>query len=242
MTGLRFQTALWTLLWTVTPVALTAQQQGAVRLDTLTVNVAGSVSIEGHAAARSVEVIDRERIDRLGTSLGEVLARALAVDVYTRSPAQADIAIRGSSFEQVLVLIDGVRASDDQTGHFDLDTAVPLDMVERIEILRGPGSALYGPDAVGGVINIVTAASPATRVSVGAGEFATLGASAAGGMRGEASSLSAAADYRTSDGHRDGTDYKIGQGRISAGRSLGAGQLRADAGVCYHFQLFNLPM
>jgi hypothetical protein len=64
-----------------------------------------------------------------------------------RSPALFDVAVRGSSFEQVLVLVDGIRMSDAQTGHFDLNLAVPLDQVDRIEILRGPASTLHGADA-----------------------------------------------------------------------------------------------
>ena len=52
-----------------------------------------------------------------------------------------------------MVLVDGVRMTDVQSAHYALDLAVPLETIERIEILRGMGSALYGPDAIGGVIN-----------------------------------------------------------------------------------------
>src|SRR5690606_10576702 len=130
------------------------------------------------------------------------------VDILPRSPAQADLAIRGASFEQVLVLVDGLRVSDEQTGHFDLDLAVPIDMIERIEILRGPGSTLYGPDAVGGVINIVTRSRPAVRLSALGGGFQTYGGGFAASTGG-AVALDAAAEYRGSDGHRAGTDYRI---------------------------------
>ena len=82
--------------------------------------------------------------------------RARATTRTARCGWTADLSIRGSTFEQVLVLVDGVRMSDPQTGHFDLDLAVPLERVERIEILRGPASAVYGADALGGVVNVVT--------------------------------------------------------------------------------------
>src|SRR5690606_25516420 len=109
------------------------------------------------AALRSVQVIDRAAIEASpARTVAQLLTWALGVDVQARSPAQADVSIRGSSFEQILLLVDGVRMSDAQTAHYDLDTAVPLDEIERIEVLRGPGSAQYGSDAVGGVINIVT--------------------------------------------------------------------------------------
>lgn len=108
-------------------------------------------------AGRSVDVITREDIDRSSArNLAELLALRPGVDIYARSPAQADVSLRGGTAEQTLVLVDGVRASDAQSSHYTLDLAVPLDAIERVEILRGAASSLYGPDAVGGVVNIVT--------------------------------------------------------------------------------------
>jgi iron complex outermembrane receptor protein len=69
---------------------------------------------------------------------------------------QADLSVRGSGFEQVLILVDGVRIKDAQTGHHAADIPVALDDIARVEVLRGTGSSLYGADAVGGTINIVT--------------------------------------------------------------------------------------
>ena len=109
------------------------------------------------SATRSFEVLTRSDLARHATrSLAEVLGLALGVDAQPRSPAQADISLRGSTFNQVVVLVDGVRVSDVQSGHYALDLAVPMAMIDRIEILRGAGSAMYGSDAVGGVVNIVT--------------------------------------------------------------------------------------
>src|SRR5690606_6496015 len=132
-------------------------------------------------AARSVDVIGADAIAATpARTLADVLANALGVDLQPRSPAQADIALRGATFEQILVLVDGVRMSDAQTGHFDLDLAVPLSEVERIEILRGPATALYGSDAVGGVVNIVTRrGGERLRFGVEGGSFGTAGAHAA---------------------------------------------------------------
>jgi iron complex outermembrane receptor protein len=133
------------LLWTG---SLTAQRP--VPLDTLRVTTSSRASAEMATATRAVEVITAAQIRRLpARSVAEVLQWALGVDLMPRSPALFDVAVRGSSFEQVLVLVDGIRMSDAQTGHFDLNLAVPLDQVERIEILRGPASTLHGADAVG---------------------------------------------------------------------------------------------
>jgi hypothetical protein len=108
------------------------------------------VSAELPLRTRSVQVLDRPTLESLpARSVAEALRWATGWSLGSRSPAQTDLSIRGGSFEQVLVLVDGVRMSDPQTGHFDLDLAVPLDRVERIEILRGPASAQYGSDAWG---------------------------------------------------------------------------------------------
>src|SRR5208283_759086 len=82
-----------------------------------------------------------------------------SVDLQQRAPdgTQADLSIRGSTFGQTLILVNGMRVNDVQTAHHDLNLTVPLDEVQSVEILRGAGSSLYGSDALGGVVNIVTA-------------------------------------------------------------------------------------
>jgi iron complex outermembrane receptor protein len=82
-----------------------------------------------------------------------------SLDLQERAPdgVQTDLSIRGSNFEQTLVLLNGMRLNDVQSGHHDMDIPVPLDAVSRIEVMRGSGSTVYGSDASGGVINIITA-------------------------------------------------------------------------------------
>ena len=81
-----------------------------------------------------------------------------ALDLQQRSPGgfQGDLSIRGATFGQTLVLLNGLRINDVQTGHFNLDLPVPLEMLSGIEVLKGSGSALYGSDAIGGVVNVRT--------------------------------------------------------------------------------------
>lgn len=71
--------------------------------------------------------------------------------------SQADISIRGTSFEQTLVLLDGFRINDAETSHNNMDLPVPMAATRSIDVLHGAGSTLYGSDAIGGVVDFVTA-------------------------------------------------------------------------------------
>lgn len=81
-----------------------------------------------------------------------------SLDLRQRAPdgVQSDLSIRGATFGQTLVLLDGLRLNDAQSGHHNLDVPIPLESLDRIEVLRGAGSTLYGSDAVGGVVNFIT--------------------------------------------------------------------------------------
>ena len=91
-------------------------------------------------------------------TLADVLKLDPSIDLMSRAPngIQADLSIRGSTFAQTLVLLNGMRMNDAQSGHHNMDIPVPLESVDRVEIMRGSGSAVYGSDAVAGVINIIT--------------------------------------------------------------------------------------
>ena len=120
-----------------------------------------------------VTVIDRETLSRAGqTSLREVLAQQPGVQISSNGSYRSNttLFLRGASATQTILLVDGVRVGSATSGGFSLET-IPLESIERIEILRGAASALYGPDAVGGVIQIITrqAGIPRRSVSVGVG-------------------------------------------------------------------------
>lgn len=110
------------------------------------------------SVGRAVWVLTRTDIARLPVrSIEDVLRFASSVDVRTRGPyVQADFSIRGGSFGQTLVLVDGLRLNDAQSGHHNSDFPFTLDDIERVEVLLGTGSSLYGADAFGGTINIIT--------------------------------------------------------------------------------------
>jgi iron complex outermembrane receptor protein len=115
--------------------------------------------VELGVVTRTLMVVTREQIAALPVqTVADVLRLASSVDVRARGVhgVQSDFAIRGANFGQMLVLVDGVRLNDAQSGHHNGDIPVPLDLVDRIEILYGPSSSLFGADAVGGTVNIVT--------------------------------------------------------------------------------------
>jgi len=106
-----------------------------------------------------VQVITRKQIESLPVqSVNELLMTISGVDMRRRGPAgvQGDLTIDGSTFDQVLVLINGVKMSDPQTGHHMMNIPVPLESIDHIEIIRGASGRSYGVNALAGVINIIT--------------------------------------------------------------------------------------
>jgi outer membrane cobalamin receptor len=130
---------------------------------------------------RSVRTLDTREQPILFNNFTDYLRQDTSLNVQSRAPAgvQADLSIRGTTFEQSLILLNGLRINDPETGHLNLDIPVPLDALARIEALHGSGSTFYGSDAIGGAVNLITerpALSP--RLSLiaksGAGSFGSL--------------------------------------------------------------------
>lgn len=119
-------------------------------------------------AARQVTVISRQEIAHAPVqSLSELLEFVAGVDVRQRGQfgVQSDISIRGGSFEQTLILLNGIKMSDPQTGHHNMNLPVDIGQIERIEILHGGASRVYGPNAFAGAINIITKTTDDNRIS-----------------------------------------------------------------------------
>ena len=112
---------------------------------------------------RSVEVIDSKSIIESGVNnVVDLLQQVSGVDLRRRGVAgtQADLYIRGGGFDQTLLLIDGMKMDDIQTGHHTLNLLLPIQLIERIEIIKGPASRIFGQNAFNGAINIVTKTLP----------------------------------------------------------------------------------
>ena len=112
---------------------------------------------------RSVEVIDSKSIVESGVNnVVDLLQQVSGVDLRKRGVpgTQADLYIRGGGFDQTLLLIDGMKMDDIQTGHHTLNLLLPIQLIERIEIIKGPASRIFGQNAFNGAINIITKTLP----------------------------------------------------------------------------------
>lgn len=110
-------------------------------------------------SSRMVIIISGEEIRKAPVgNLHQLLGYVLSADVRQRGPegVQADISVRGGSFEQTLILLNGIRMNDPQTGHHSMNLPVHLNDIERIEVLEGPGLWIYGDQAFSGAVNIIT--------------------------------------------------------------------------------------
>lgn len=128
---------------------------------------ASRVNLKSNEISKSITIISKKEIEKAPvSSINELLKYALNVDVRQRgiSGVQADVGIRGSNFSQVLILLNGIRMNDAQTGHFNMNLPVELLEVERIEILYGGASRIYGDGAFAGAINIITKNPEETQV------------------------------------------------------------------------------
>ncbi len=127
------------------------------------VDVHQLVSLGSHVSLRksglNVTLVTRSMIQNMPVqNLNELLSHIAGVDIRQRGVGgvQSDIGIRGSSFDQVLILVDGVRMSDPQTGHHQMNLPIPLNAVDYIEVINGGAAHKYGLNALAGVVNIVT--------------------------------------------------------------------------------------
>lgn len=166
-------------------VAASAALCGASRAEEIqtqpTVQVTASRIVETvDESLADVSVITREDIDASASrDVLDLLRLEAGIDVYRTGGAgqQTSLFLRGTNTNQVLVLIDGVRAAAATTGAYAFEQ-LPLDAVERIEIVRGPRASYWGSDALGGVIQVFTRRLDAPRVAVGYGSYGDAAGSA----------------------------------------------------------------
>jgi iron complex outermembrane receptor protein len=234
-------------------VAMTVQMA-----DSLVVT-ASRIAEPSRETGRRVTVYTQQDIQALSVNtIDQLLTVVGGIDTQSRAGfgVQSDLTLRGSTFNGVLLLLDGARLNDPMTGHFLMDLPVPLSEIVRVEVLRGPAAALYGPDALGGVIQLFT------RTGLRQGRMADTGAAGSVGGRigdhalydatGSAryitgrTAASAAATAQGSDGQpirtadgkpvRDGdgrlrTDFERWAGTAAVARTLGDATLYARAGI-----------
>jgi iron complex outermembrane receptor protein len=163
---------------------------------------------------RVVQVISRAEIERSASNdLSSLLQYVRGVDIRARGPhgVQADVGIRGGTFDQTLILLNGINISDPQTGHHHLNMPVDIQSIERIEVLQGPGARVFGPNAFNGAINIIT--SPAGQAgfaaNLSAGEFGYFTAGVSGGFKTGKIGHGFSVQRSGSDGFIENTDFSL---------------------------------
>jgi len=190
--------------------------------------VGSRLAPDAASAGRRQVVLTREEIAALPvTTVHDVLALLPGVGLARRGArgVQGDLNLRGATFEQVLVLVDGIRVNNPQTGHHHLDLFLPASSIERVEVLYGPGSAAYGPDAFGGAVNIVTGvASPEGHAR--AGEHGLAGGGLASPLAGDGW---LAAEREVHTGFRDNTEHDVNQAAGGWAGVLGPMTLKVSA-------------
>ena len=195
--------------------ALAQQEQDSIATKQLKEVIVSSTRIDLPLSenARSIQVITRENIRQAGvTTIADLLQQVAGVDIRRRGIAgmQADLYIRGGSFDQTLLLIDGIKLDDAQTGHHTLNLALPLEVIERIEIIKGPAARIFGQNAFTGAINIVTKSSLDTTgvVNLQAGSYNQVNVESTVGTSKENFSLLAHYSHKKADGYRYNTDFE----------------------------------
>ena len=139
---------------------LNAQEsEDEIQLDEVEILSSPRIEIESLQNSISVISISKQQINNsTATNVSELLQQIAGIDIRRRGVEgmQADLYIRGGSFDQTLLLIDGIKVEDPQTGHHTMNMTLPLEVIERIEITKGSAGRIYGQNAFTGAVNIIT--------------------------------------------------------------------------------------
>ena len=178
---------------------------------------------------RVLTVVDKAEIARTPVqSIDQLLDYVTGLDIRQRGTngTQADISVRGGSFDQVLVLLNGINITDPQTGHFNLDIPLNLSDVSRVEILEGSSARVLGPNAFSGAINIVTEnrEKHVLNAELMGGSFNYFAQSVSGSFGTDRFHTFASLSHKSSSGYTTNTDFDMSSAFIqSALKTTNAG-------------------
>ena len=217
------------------------EKSGTYSLEGSSVN-GSRVPLQLNQAARTVTIMDTLAIKALpAKTINDLLKYAIGVDVRQRGGEgiQTDIGIRGGTFDQIAILLNGVNVSDPQTGHFALDLPVAMNEIERIEIMEGPAGRIYGTSSLAGAINIVTrtAAEPSADFHIEGGSYGYFGGGmrankAIGGFNSQISASCSRADgYERNAAGSLNSDYKTSKAFYQGAYSGKNAEIRWQAGL-----------
>jgi len=212
-----------------------------IKLEEIEVSARRTTSVYSEVG-RVLHIISRQEIEELPVySVQDLLKYAMNVDVRQRGPLgiQADVSIRGGSFDQVMILFNGINVTDPQTGHLSLNLPVDMQSIERVEILEGPGARVYGPGAFSGAINFVTGTKSEDNLTVNVlgGEHGLYNASANTTIKTGKLKSYAAANVASCDGYINNTDFK--NHSLFYQGQLDFGQEKLDVQVGYNDKAFG---
>ena len=165
-------------------------------------------------ASHTINIISRQQIQNSpARSVAEVLQNVAGIDIRQRGVhgVQSDVSIRGGTFDQALILINGIKMADPQTGHHAMNIPLDLDNIERIEVLKGPAARVFGANAFSGAINIVTKTPNKTfsKINIEAGQNGLGGIAASTSFGNDKYKQFFSASRNFSQGYRHNTDYSI---------------------------------
>ncbi|RMZ59997.1 TonB-dependent receptor [Chryseobacterium nematophagum] len=205
-------------------------------VDIETINIQGKfISTPYKNANQNITVLTKDDIaNSPAKSIDEILQQIPGMDIRRRGAngVQSDIGFRGSSFEQVLLLLNGIRMNDSQTGHNSLNLPVDLDDVERIEVIKGPAARRFGQNAYAGVINIITKTYIGKKVKISAdgGDYETYSMGVNAQFGNEIFSNSLQTNSNSSQGYMHNTDYEIRNVFYQSRYTIKDGNIRLQAG------------
>lgn len=188
-------------------------QEKQIDLKEITVISSPRIELPFSENSRTIQVISKEEIiESPANNVTELLQQVAGIDIRRRgvSGMQADLYIRGGGFDQTLLLIDGIKVEDAQTGHHTMNMALPIEVIERIEIIKGAASRVYGQNAFTGAINIITSKAVENVVSLNieSGSYEQKNASVTISRKYDDQSILLHYSNNSSDGHKYNTDYK----------------------------------
>ncbi|MBS9767173.1 MAG: TonB-dependent receptor [Flavobacteriaceae bacterium] len=191
---------------------INAQEKDTVKLKEVVVS-GNRISLPFSKTSRTIKIVGHKEIQKsTTTNMTDLLQSISGLDVRRRGVdgMQSDLYIRGGSSDQTLLLIDGVKMSDPQTGHHLMNGILPLMLVEQIEVIKGPASRIYGQSAFAGAVNIVSKKNirDALTINVNYGYFNNVKVETALSERFKNGAILAYAGYQKSDGYRYNTDFK----------------------------------
>ncbi len=193
---------------------LNAQEPVVIKTDSLkeVVITSSRIDLPFRENSRTVNIITAADIkNSAAVTVADLLQQIAGVDVRRRGTggSQADLYIRGGGFDQTLLLIDGIKMDDAQTGHHTMNAALPIEVIERIEIIKGPAARVFGQNAFTGAINIVTKKNLKNSITanIEAGSFGQLNGNVTAGVELDDSSHIMHIGKVTSEGYRPNSDY-----------------------------------